>query len=129
MKKYRKTKLICLLFLLCFAALSARAFQNDGAIRLPEVEDVQKIETTNNKFRFQTPESLLRMLPHLTAYAPGKGKSQNYQYGTILLKDGSILKWRSSNPGNVTFYNDETEQFYFEDTSFWSDFWASLFTF
>jgi len=123
MKNFKTVKFICLIFLLGIAASqSARAFQNDGELALPKVEDVQKIETTNNKFRFQTPESLLRQLPHLTAVTTGNGKFSNYQYGTILLKDGTILKWRSSDYGNVFLYNDKTERLYVEDTSVWSAF-------
>lgn len=103
--------------------MSARALQTDDAsIALPKVEDVQKIETTNNEFRFQTPESLLRMLPNMTAKTPGNLKIPGYQYGTILLKNGTLLKWRSSHYGNVFLYDDEHEQLYTEDVSFWTYF-------
>ena len=118
-----KTKFIWLLFLLCIASAQlARAFQNDDNLTLPKVEDVQKIETTNNEFRFQTPESLWRMLPNMTAKTPGNLKIPGYQYGTILLKNGTLLKWRSSSHSNVFLYDDKHEQLYTEDASFWSYF-------
>ena len=114
--------IICTLFLLCSLSPSARAFQTVGSVALPKVEDVEKIETTNNKFRFQTPESLLRMLPNMIAVTPGNKKPAGYQYGTILLKDGTILKWRSSSYGNVFLSDGKAEQLYVEDESFWSFF-------
>ena len=118
-----KTKFIWLLFLLCIASAQlARAFQNDDNLALPKVEDVQKIETTNNEFRFQTPESLWRMLPNMTAKTSGNLKIPGYQYGTILLKNGTLLKWRSSHYGKVFLYDDKHEQLYTEDASFWSYF-------
>ena len=93
---------------------------------MPKVEDVQKIETTNNEFRFQTPESLLRMLPNMIAVTPGNLKVPGSQYGTILLKDGTILKWRSTHYGNVYLYDGEREQLYVEQESFWSYFLAKF---
>ena len=102
--------------------------QTENTFTLPKAEDVQKIETTNNKFRYQTPESLLRILPHLTLEMAGKFKKQQgdkNQYGTITLKDGTILKWRSSSRTIVSFYNDKSEQVYVvESKTFWSFFLA-----
>lgn len=127
MKDYINQKFTCLLFLLCFASVPARALQTDDvSITLPKVEEVQKIETTNNKYRFQTPESLLRKLPNMIAVTPGNLKVPDYQYGTILLKDGTVLKWRSSSYNKIILYNDKTEQAYFEDESFWSLFFGKF---
>lgn len=112
--------IIFTLFLLGCCSPSARAFQTDKNIALPRVEDVQKIETTDNKFRFQTPASLLRRMPRMITATPGNMKPAGYQYGTMLLKDGTILKWRSSSYSNVFLYDDKHEQLYVEDESFWS---------
>jgi hypothetical protein len=110
---------LLLIFAIC---ITGQNKSNEESIVLPKPEDVQKIETTNNEFRYQTPESLLRQLPNLSAKTFGDSKSRDYQYGTITLKDGTVLKWKSSHFGNVFLYNDKTEQFYSEDVSFWSDF-------
>lgn len=105
---------------------TVEASQTENTFTLPKVEDVQKIETTDNKFRYQTPESLLRILPHLTLRMTGKfkkdhGNAYQNQYGTITLKDGTILKWRSSAHTIVSFYNDKSEQVYYvESETIWS---------
>ena len=123
MENFINIKFICLLFLLCVASMSARALQTDDvSIALPKAEDVEKIETTKGEFRFQTPESLLRKLPNMIAVTPGNLKVSGYQYGTIRLTDGRILKWRSSSYGNVYLSDGKSEQLYVEDESFWSYF-------
>lgn len=116
-------KFTCLLLFICFASITAKAFQIDAAFVLPRIEDVQKIETTNNEFRYQTPESLLRKLSYLKLQTTGETSvCPKCQYGIITRKDGRILKWKSSRAGNFMLYDDKTQQHYVEDVSFWNHF-------
>ena len=48
-------KFTCLLLFICFASITAKAFQIDAAFVLPRIEDVQKTEScllTMISFRF-----------------------------------------------------------------------------
>lgn len=113
----------------------SQAFQTNSQLSLPKIEDVQKIETKENKqnYRYYTPESLMRILPHLAAGNVKAKEFPEYQYGTITLKDNTILKWRSTSDKNLIIYDDQTEQtylldeFYIRETVLGS-FWLKLFS-
>ena len=92
--------------------------QNQAKAELPSSHDIDTIETTDNAFRFYTPASLRRILPQLVPTEHGSVKPPGYQYGTITLKDGTKVRWKSSHFGNVTIYDDVHEQFYLEQESF-----------
>lgn len=109
---------------LCFAAAAARSQSIVPDVPVPKVQDIETIDTTNNKFRFGTSASILRMLPHLTAKETGPFKppeeQSKYQFGTITLKDGRMLKWRSSHFGNIYLTDGVNGTFYVEEVSFWA---------
>ena len=121
-------KAIFIIFLLTVSFALAQSLNTDEKFVLPKAEDIQQIDTTNNEFRYETPAHLLRNWPNLIAKTPeitkpsGNAKPDNYQFGTVTLKDGTIWKWRSSHFGNVTIYNESVEQFYIVDISVWTYF-------
>ena len=116
------SKLILLIFLFAVAVTSAQTPPAVSPMPLPALADVQQIDTTKNEFRFLTPGLITRMWPRFRPAEGGGAKATNFQFGTVTLKDGTVLKWRSSHFGNFTLYDDNSEQLFVMSTSLWDDF-------
>jgi hypothetical protein len=100
-----------------------------GAQTLPAPEDVDRIwiQPHDEKLKdFYTSESLLKALPHLKETTIGKsmafGKVWLWQRGTIHLKDGKELHWRSFTDNIILIETDKGPVFYTDIQSQTNDF-------
>jgi len=103
---------LALFFLVFFPAAALQ--EKDGPISVPSACDVDRITVEQRSMvNWHTPESLLETLPCLI---PRKGtystKALPFQWGTIILKNGTVLRWTANSKTSLLIRTDEREQLF-----------------
>jgi hypothetical protein len=82
---------VCSLFITGVA--QSQDIPDDPSLSLPNLEDVERVTIEPGRKSPYTPESLLKLLPRFVATEGRYRKPKFPQRGTIVLKNGVVLRW------------------------------------
>lgn len=87
------------------------AAQIDKYLALPKAEDIEEISISSSVGNWFTADSLLKVLPKFVAGGSYKTKML-WQYGTIRLKNGKVLNWKSDSDRTLVLYIHGGEKYF-----------------
>ncbi len=104
-----------LIFLLLFPLLIPPALicQVNEDLKLPKLEDVERIEISNtSNVNWYKPEELLKLLPKFVASEGTYVSKTPLQRGTFILKNGKKITWMAAHANSILLYEGSKEQLY-----------------
>jgi hypothetical protein len=99
------------LILMAVSTLITVNAQENELLMIPKIEDIKRIKVEKSDGNWFTPDSLLKLLPK---FKPGGGYKTKmlWQHGTIKLKNGKVLKWRTYNRRTLVLFTRDKEKYF-----------------
>ncbi len=85
--------------------------QDNELLMIPKIEDIKRIKVEKSDGNWFTPESLLKLLPKFKLGGGYKTKML-WQQGTIKLRNGKVLHWRTYDCRTLVFFTRDKEKYF-----------------